>query len=47
MKRCTTGRANVVGDTAPVSVVFADRECIDPKVRQFVDRAVPALEAAF
>ena len=29
-----------------VAVVFADREYIEPKVREFVDRAVPALEAA-
>ncbi len=36
-----------IGDTAQVSIVFADREYIDPKVRVFIDRAVPALEAAF
>jgi len=38
---------DVVGDTARVSVVFAEREYIDPKVRVFIDRAVPALEAAY
>jgi len=37
----------VVGDTAHPSIVFADREYIDPKVRVFIDRAVPALEAAY
>ncbi|MCO4746441.1 MAG: LysR family transcriptional regulator [Proteobacteria bacterium] len=36
-----------VGDTVRVSIVFADREYIEPKVRVFVDRAVPALEAAY
>ena len=36
-----------VGDAADVSIVFADREYIDPKVRAFIDRAVPALEMAF
>jgi DNA-binding transcriptional LysR family regulator len=36
----------VVASTA-VSVVFADREYIDPKVRAFVDRAVPFLERIF
>ena len=29
-----------------VSIVFADREYIEPKVREFVDRAVPFLERA-
>jgi len=38
---------DVVGDTAQVSIVFADREYIDPKVREFIDRAVPVLEAAY
>lgn len=37
----------VVGDTAQVSVVFADRDYVDAKVRVFIDRAVPALEAEF
>ena len=37
----------LVGDTAQVSVVFADREYLAPKVRVFIDRAVPALEAAY
>lgn len=36
-----------VGDTAQVSIVFADREYIDPKVRVFIDRALPALEAVY
>lgn len=36
-----------VGQDAPVSIVFADREYIQPKVRAFVDRAVPALRARF
>lgn len=38
---------DVMGDTAQVSVVFADRQYIEPKVREFIDRAVPILEAAF
>lgn len=38
---------DVVGDTARVSIVFADREYIEPKVRVFIDRAVVALEAAY
>ncbi len=29
-----------VGAELPVSLVYADREFIDPKVREFVDRAV-------
>ena len=37
----------VVGDTAQVSVVFAERDYIDAKVRMFIDRAVPVLEAAY
>ncbi len=36
-----------VGDTARVSIVFSDRAYIEPKVRVFIDRAVPALEAAY
>lgn len=36
-----------VGADASASLVYADREYIDPKVRVFVDRAVPVLEAAF
>lgn len=36
-----------VGQDAPVSIVYADREYIQPKVRAFVDRAVPVLRAAF
>lgn len=38
---------DVLGDTAQVRIVFADREYIAPKVRVFIDRAVPALEAAY
>lgn len=37
----------VIGDSLGVSIVFADRKYIDPKVRVFIDRAVPALEAAY
>jgi DNA-binding transcriptional LysR family regulator len=37
----------LIGDTAQVSLVFADREYLAPKVRVFIDRAVPALEAAY
>lgn len=36
-----------IGDTAAVSVVFVHREYIEPKVRAFVDRAVPVLETAY
>ncbi len=36
-----------IGDTAQVSVVFADRQYIEPKVREFIDRAVPVVEAAY
>ena len=36
-----------IGDTMQASIVFADREHIDAKVRVFIDRAVPALEAAY
>ena len=38
---------DVIGDTAQVSVVFADREYIEAKVREFIERAVPVLEAAY
>lgn len=31
---------DVIGAEIPVSLVYADREFIDPKVREFVDRAV-------
>jgi DNA-binding transcriptional LysR family regulator len=36
-----------VGADASASLVYADREYIDPKVRAFVDRAVLALKASF
>ncbi|MCO4774155.1 MAG: substrate binding domain-containing protein [Deltaproteobacteria bacterium] len=36
-----------VSAATSMSVVFADREYIDPKVRAFVDRAVQVLETAF
>lgn len=36
-----------VGADHPISVVYADREYIDPKVRVFVDRAVPLLTSTF
>ena len=36
--------ADTVTATVPVSIVFADRQYIDPKVRVFVDRAAPELE---
>jgi len=36
-----------VGQDAPVSIVYADREYIQPRVRAFVDRAVPVLQDAF
>lgn len=32
-----------VGAELPVSLVFADREFVDPKIREFVDRAVQAI----
>ncbi len=38
---------DLIGDTAQVSIVFVDREYTEPKVREFIDRAVPLLEAAF
>ena len=34
-----------VGAELPISLVFADREFIDPKVREFVDRAVQVIAA--
>ncbi len=33
-----------VGAELPISLVYADREFIDPKVREFVDRAVEVIE---
>lgn len=33
-----------VGRKIPISLVYADREFIDPKVRMFVDRAVTAIQ---
>lgn len=33
-----------VGAELPISLVYADREFIDPKVREFVDRAVEVVE---
>ena len=33
-----------VGAELPISLVYADREYIDPKVREFVDRAVKIIE---
>lgn len=36
-----------VGDNQQVSLVFVDREYIEPKVRVFIDRAVPTLQAAY
>jgi LysR family transcriptional activator of dmlA len=38
---------DAVGQDSPVSIVYADREYIQPKVRAFVDRAVPVLREAF
>ncbi|MEO0603889.1 MAG: LysR family transcriptional regulator [Myxococcota bacterium] len=38
---------HAIGDTVDVSIVFADREYMDPKVRVFIDRAVLVLEAAY
>ncbi len=38
---------DVVGGDLPVSVVYADREFIDPKVRAFVDRAAQTLAEVF
>ena len=37
---------DTVGADTPVSIVYADREYIEPKVRVFVDRAVQVLTAA-
>ena len=45
--RLTPVLLDSVGIDHPVSLVFADREYIEPKVRVFVDRAVPALKSAF
>jgi len=33
-----------IGAELPISLVYADREFIDPKVREFVDRAVEVIE---
>ena len=33
-----------VGAELPISLVYADREFIDPKVREFVDRAIDVVE---
>ncbi len=38
---------DAIGDRAQVSIVFADREYLEPKVRVFVDRAVRVLTAAY
>jgi DNA-binding transcriptional LysR family regulator len=35
---------DLIGAMIPVNLVFADREFIDPKVRVFVDRAVPVIQ---
>ncbi|MCV0428686.1 MAG: LysR family transcriptional regulator [Roseibium sp.] len=35
--------ADIVGAEIPVSLVYADREFMDPKVRIFIDRAVEAI----
>lgn len=35
---------NEVGAELPVSLVYADREYVDPKVREFVDRAAEVIE---
>lgn len=37
----------VVGDSVAVSLVFPEREYLDPKVRVFVDRAIPVLKSAY
>ena len=37
----------VVGDHANINIVFKDRKYIEPKVRQFVDRAVVELERIY
>lgn len=36
-----------LGDSVLVSIVFPERQYLDPKVRVFVDRAVPVLRAAY
>lgn len=36
-----------LGDSVSVSIVFPERQYLDPKVRVFVDRAVPVLRAAY
>ena len=35
---------HLIGSPIPVSLVYADRQFIDPKVRLFVDRAIGAME---
>lgn len=37
----------LVGTEHPISLVYTDREYMDPKVRAFVDRALPALRSEF
>ncbi len=34
-----------IGAEIPISLVYADREFVDPKIREFVDRAVVAIQA--
>lgn len=36
-----------LGDSVSVSIVFPERQYLDPKVRVFVDRAVPVPRAAY
>ncbi|MFT4626052.1 MAG: hypothetical protein ACI8PZ_004723 [Myxococcota bacterium] len=36
-----------VGTEHPISLVYADREYTEPKVRVFVDRAIPVLKSWF
>jgi DNA-binding transcriptional LysR family regulator len=38
---------DLVGDSVAVSIVFPERDYLAPKVREFVNRAVPVLKAAY
>ncbi len=43
--RLTPVLVREIGAEIPISLVYADREFIEPKVREFVDRAAPIIKA--
>lgn len=46
-QRLVTVLEDTVGTKLPVSLVYANREYLEPKVRVFVDRAAALLESEF